>query len=68
MFRPPVNRPPPDIRDDEEKAEVARTNLYFSTWKKTERPCLLSRELSGRSMSTKKALVDLRGKTKQSES
>lgn len=24
MFRPPVDRPPPDIRDDEEKAKVAR--------------------------------------------
>lgn len=24
MFRPPVDRPPPDIRDDEEKAYVAR--------------------------------------------
>jgi len=24
MFQPPTDRPPPDIRDDEEKADVAR--------------------------------------------
>ena len=24
MFKPPANKPPPDFRDDEEKAEVAR--------------------------------------------
>ena len=24
MFRPPVDRPPPDSRDEEEKADVAR--------------------------------------------
>lgn len=24
MFRPPTDKPPPDVRDDDEKAEVAR--------------------------------------------
>lgn len=29
MFRPPVHRPPPDIRDAEERADVARILAVF---------------------------------------